>query len=77
MATRLSLVQDLADPETIEALSKLLAEARAGQVTGLAFVTIRRGGAYSGDVAGRLRAMPIYTLGLLHALEKTISQLIP
>lgn len=77
MATHLSLVQDRVDQETVEALSKLLAEARAGKVTGLAFVTIRRGGAYHGDVAGRLRGMPIYTLGLLHALEQTVSQLIP
>lgn len=77
MGTRLSIVQDRADQETIEAISRLLDEAKAGNVTGLAFVTIRKGGDYSGEVAGRLRDMPVYTLGLLHVLEKTVSDLIP
>lgn len=60
----------------MEALSRLLAEAEAGEITGIAFVVIKIGGSYSGDVAGRLRTIPVYTLGLLKTLETMVLQLI-
>lgn len=77
MVRNLHLVPGHPDQETVTTVLRLLAEVMDGNVTGLAYVAIKRGGEYSGDVAGRLRGMPIYTLGLLKALEKTVTQLIP
>lgn len=77
MAIHLSLVRKQADRATVEAISRLLADAEAGNITGIAYVVVKPGGDYSGDVAGRLSTLPIYTLGLLKALEKTVYSLIP
>lgn len=51
------------DPEVVEALEKLLEQARAGEITGFAFCLLHVGDLTSWDTEGR------QTRGLLGALE--------
>ena len=75
MAPVLKLAQPSSSTETVETLLRLLSEARAGQVVGLAYVALHSGARYSGDVVGRARAFPLYTLGLCKALEDQLAKL--
>lgn len=68
MGVDLSVVR-VPDAETVRAAEKLLSDALAGEIVGLAYVVLKPGGAFSGDVVGSARSHPIYTLGLARALE--------
>ena len=68
----LKVVQPIADKATVEALTKLLKEAKEGSVVGFAYVALHQGTSYSGDVIGRAKRFPIYTLGLVKALEQIL-----
>lgn len=72
----LKLVQPREDKATVEALTKLLEQAKKGSVVGFAYVALHQGAMYSGDVIGRAKQFPIYTLGLTRALEQLLSSLI-
>ena len=72
----LKLVQPQEDRATVEELTKLLEKAKTGAIVGLAFVAMHQGGEYSGDVIGRAKAFPVYTLGLIRALEAIVHRLI-
>lgn len=72
----LRLVQPQTDKATVEAVEKLLEQAKQGTVVGFAYVAMRQGGKYSGDVVGRARQFPIYALGLVRTLENLIVKLI-
>jgi hypothetical protein len=72
----LKIVTPVEDKATVEALTKLLEQAQKGAVVGLAYIALHQGAAYSGDVIGRAKSFPIYTLGLVRALEHLLSSFI-
>lgn len=64
------------DPEVVQALEKLLARARAGEVIGLAYVAMMPAHEYEGDSLGAALQHPVMALGLARALEDQIIQLL-
>jgi hypothetical protein len=70
---KLALVGPRIDRETLEALEQLVADAKAGRIVGLAYVALHAGTDYSGDVVGRAKAHPIFTLGVCRALADTVT----
>lgn len=58
------------------ALEVLLAEARAGQLIGLAYVGIYPARAYVIDMAGEAKLAPIFTLGTVAVLGQQIARFI-
>lgn len=69
----LHLVDPKRDQEIIAALRKLLAQAEAGEVVGLAYVAMMPSWAYQGDVIGIALQKPLVALGLASALEHQIT----
>lgn len=63
-----SLVDRRASKEVVETLLQLLAEARRGEIPGLAYVAMHYGD-YSADAVGTAKTSRIYTLGVLRRLE--------
>lgn len=79
MSTNLQLVKVnplTVSAETVSELETLLAEAKAGQLTGLAYVAMHRGADFSVNVRGRARFIPTHTLGALESLRRLVSDLI-
>lgn len=74
--TKLSALKPKSDPEIVRALQLLLAQAEAGQVTGIAYVALRPGHEYSGDIVGYGLHHPLMALGLARALEDKVSTLL-
>lgn len=72
MAT-VQLVQPVVDSETVGTLEKLLVDAKAGRVVGLAYVALHHGPDYSGDVVGRAKAHPLFTRGIAAALGDLVA----
>lgn len=72
----LELVDHHPDPELLAEAARLLDEIRSGEVVGLIYITVSKGPGYTGNVVGRLRAMPIYAAGLLEALKLKILELV-
>lgn len=68
-APTLKLMEKSVSQETVEALTRLLADAKRGEIAGFAYIALHQGTSYSGDVIGRAKQFPIYTLGLVKALE--------
>lgn len=62
--------------ETISELETLLAEAKAGQITGLAYVALHRGAEFSVCARGRARFIPTHTLGALESLRQFVAKMI-
>lgn len=69
----LQLVQPTVDQPTVDALTKLLEDARRGSVVGVAYVALHHGSDYSGDVVGQAEAHPLFTLGIARALEDVVA----
>ncbi len=69
----LHLVDPQADPQVIATLRKLLAQAEAGQIVGLAYIAMMPGWQYSGDLVGLALQQPLVALGLASALEHQIT----
>lgn len=65
-----------ASEETIKELEALLDEAKAGTLTGIAYVAVHQGSDYSLNARGAARLCPVYTLGMLRSLEHLITSLI-
>lgn len=63
------MVRPVVSTDTVNALEILLAEARAGQLIGLAYVGLYPGRAYVADTAGEAQKAPIFTSGLLAILD--------
>lgn len=61
--------------ETIHELETLLEEARQGQITGIAYVALGRGSAFSIQASGRARLMPTYSVGAVHVLLDYLTKL--
>lgn len=68
------LVEPSVDAETVATLTLLLQAAQEGRIVGLAYVALHNGPDYSGDVVGRARQHPIFTLGIARALEDLVAE---
>lgn len=68
MGPIVELVPKKASEDTIAALETLLAEARAGNLIGLAYAGLCPARKYIIDVAGEARAAPVFTHGLVALL---------
>ena len=69
----LQILDPPVDQHTIDTLSKLLDLARRGKITGGAYIALHQGPDYSGDVFGHARQHPIFTLGVVRALEELVA----
>lgn len=76
MVRYLKIVKAAPDSQVVEALSLLLQEAKAGRITGLAYVTMESGHNFSADVVGRCRRSPLLALGITKALEEAVAELV-
>lgn len=63
------LVPDTLSDDTVECLRQLLAEAERGNIMGLAFVALVRDRRFIRNVAGECARNPLYTRGLVAALD--------
>lgn len=63
------LVQRQASQETIDVLTALLAEARRGEIVGLAYVAMHQRMHYTADVKGAAKTLRAYTVCALRHLE--------
>lgn len=70
----LQLAQPSVDSETVAALEKLVEEAKRGRVVGIAYIALRCGRDYSGDVVGRAEDHPLLTRGIAQALSDLVAQ---
>ena len=78
MSAKLSLVRPVPPPvdnETIKELEELLAEAKRGNLSGLAYIALRPGTHFTINATGSASAVPAYSLGALHALEAMLFSL--
>lgn len=65
------------DPDVVEALEQLLIQARRGDdIIGLAYVVLKVGSGYEGDVRGAALQHPVMALGLAKALQHQLLKLI-
>lgn len=71
----LTLVKNAVSEETIATLERLLAEAQAGELVGIAYVVISTSG-YSQGFAGDVRQYPIFTRGMLQCLDDELAKLV-
>lgn len=62
--------------ETIQELEFLLREARAGNISGFAYLALHDGPKFSENIVGRCQAIPVLTLGMLRLLQKHVEELI-
>ena len=62
--------------DTVAALEKLLALAKAGQVTGMAFGCTFKGGTYVTDVTGECFARPTMARGMVSYLSDELAGLV-
>ena len=74
MKPKLALIhrRDVSE-ETVQALSYLLREAKAGHVSGLAFVAFHNGYQFSTGVIGRSRELPTLTRGMVKHLDDEVA----
>jgi hypothetical protein len=63
------------DDDTVEVLQKLLKQASRGEIIGFAYVALRPGCDYSGDVVGVARSSEIITRGVVSTLWDQIPRL--
>lgn len=61
--------------ETVRELEQLLEEAKAGSLTGIAYVALHNGAGMSENVLGRCKTFPILCVGMLHHLIKYVDSL--
>lgn len=62
--------------ETVAELETLLAEAKSGALTGLAYVALHQGADYSVNARGRARFAPTHTIGAIESLKQFLSRLL-
>jgi hypothetical protein len=60
------------DTDTVECLERLLSEARAGKVVGLAFVALMPQRNFIVHTTGSVHQEPVYTRGVLRELDDMI-----
>lgn len=74
METNLRLVTAPADRGTVDALTTLLEDAKAGRITGLAWIALHPGDGYSADMVGAVTEHRLLARGICRALEDTIAK---
>jgi hypothetical protein len=74
--TKLCALRPKSDPDVVRVLRLLLAQAEAGEIIGLAYVALKPGYEYSGDLLGYGLKHPVMALGLAKALEDKVSNLL-
>ncbi|MDT3669516.1 MAG: hypothetical protein ROZ37_04175 [Aromatoleum sp.] len=62
--------------ETIALLEDLLEDARCGEVTGLAFVAMRKSNAYVADATGAAFINPTFARGMVASLDDYLRDLV-
>lgn len=70
----LYLVPLAVNQDTIQVLERLLQEARAGRILGLAYVALHHQHEYSADMVGSALESPLLSRGICRALEDVIAQ---
>jgi hypothetical protein len=68
------LIPNHVSTDTVEALEMLLAQARAGEVIGVAFVAMLKRRGYIADAAGEAYRNPTFTRGMIRALDDRLAQ---
>lgn len=68
MGRVLTIVPPGVSKDTIQALTYLLQEARAGNITGLAYVAMHKANDFSIDHAGEVRSYPLASIGAIRIL---------
>jgi hypothetical protein len=68
------LVQDIVSRDTIECLETLLAEARKGEIIGIAFAAMLKRRAYITNTAGEAHRNPTFSRGMLATLDDQLAQ---
>jgi hypothetical protein len=71
--THFRLVPDNVSHDTVECLRQLLAQARKGEVVGLAYVGMLRQRAFIVDTAGIAHQNPTFARGMVAALDDELS----
>lgn len=66
---RFHLVGDAISDDVVEALEELLAQAKRGQVIGLAYAAMYKRRHYVVNTAGECRKNPTFTRGMVRALD--------
>lgn len=74
MKPPLVLIADNLSNEVTECCKQLLREARAGRLTGLAFVGVVEDRGYIANTAGEAHRSPTWTRGALLALDDKLAQ---
>jgi hypothetical protein len=70
----LTLIKPCVDADTVTTLHRLLMEAQAGRIVGLAYVALCRRNQYEGDLVGAVTDSPLLARGLCRALEDAITK---
>ena len=73
--TNVVVMQPSVDHELVSVLRELIEQAQAGSIVGFAYISLRPGGQYSGDVIGAARRLPLLALGVVKALENQVINL--
>lgn len=72
----LRLVGKVPSLDTIEALERLLALARVGEITGMAFGATLQGGRYVTDITGQCFEQPTHARGIIAFLADQLAGLV-
>ncbi len=67
------LVPDTLSNKTVECLETLLAQAKSGEVIGIAFTAMLKRRGYIANSAGEAYRNPTFAIGMTHALVKKLS----
>ena len=70
------IVQPAVSAETVEAIEFPLAEARAGHIIGLAWISLHPGDQYRVDVVGEAGRQPVFVRGTLPVLDDELAKII-
>jgi hypothetical protein len=68
------LVPDAVSGDTVKALQQLLAEAKKGQVIGVAFVAMYKQRQFIANAAGEAKRSPVFTRGMVACLDDVLAR---
>lgn len=70
---RFQLLHNATSEDVVEALEMLLAQARRGELIGIAYAALYKRRQYTVDTAGDCRRNPTFTRGMVRALDDRLS----
>lgn len=70
------LLPDSVSHDTVECLTTLLARAKAGEVTGIAYCVVLKRRRYIVNSAGTARKYPTFTRGMVNALDDELGSMV-